>query len=147
VPGSVAGLWALHQRFGSRPWKALLAPAIRFAEQGIPVDAEFARSASEALPRLARFAASRALFLNGDQPLAIGETFRNPDLARVLRRIAREGRADFYTGATAQLLLREMRRGGGLLQQRDLTSYEARWREPIEFSYRGHTIVSMPRWL
>jgi gamma-glutamyltranspeptidase/glutathione hydrolase len=144
VPGSVAGLWALHQRFGSRPWKDLLAPAIRFAEQGILVDAEFARSSSEALPRLARFAASRALFLKDDQPLASGETFRNPDLARVLRRIAREGRADFYTGATAQLLLREMRRGGGLILDRDLASYEARWREPIEFSYRGHTIVSMP---
>lgn len=144
VPGSVAGLWALHQRFGTRPWPELLAPAIAFAEQGIRVNAEFVRSSTEAQPRLARFAGSRNLFLREGAPLAVGDTFRNPDLARVLRRIARDGRNDFYTGATAQLLLREMQHGGGSIAARDLASYEPRWREPIEFSYRGHTILSMP---
>ena len=84
VPGSVAGLWAPHQRFGTKPWADLLAPAIHFAEQGFPVDAEFVGSSTEALPRLARFAASRSLFLRDGAPLAAGDSFRNPDLARVL---------------------------------------------------------------
>jgi gamma-glutamyltranspeptidase/glutathione hydrolase len=144
VPGSVAGLWELHRRFGSRPWAELLAPAIALAADGFTVDAELARSAAEAMPRLSRFAASRALFAPDGTPPAPGETLQNPDLARVLKRIAAEGRDGFYAGDTARLLLRELQRGGGLIRQRDLDAYQARWREPIAFSYRGHTILSMP---
>lgn len=144
VPGSVAGLWELHRRFGSRPWPSLLAPAVKLAEEGFTVDAELARSTAEALPRLSRFPASRALFAPDGTAPAAGDTFRNPDLARVLGRIAAEGRDGFYAGATARLLLREIQRGGGLIGQADLDRYQARWRQPIEFSYRGHTIISMP---
>ena len=129
--GGGFALWALHQRVATKPWAELLAPAIAFAEQGFLVDAEFVRSTTEAQPRLARFAASRSLFLHDGAPLTAGDRFRNPDLARVLRRLARQGPDDFYTGETAQLLLRELRHGGGLIRARDLASYEPRWREPI----------------
>ncbi len=144
VPGTVAGLWALHEKYGSRPWRDLTTPAAVLAEQGFAVDREFVRSTTEAMPRLVHFAASRALFLRDGKPLAQGETFKNPDLARVLRRIAAAGRAAFYGGETAALIVREMKQNGGLIDARDLAKYEARWRDPIEFEYRGYKIVSMP---
>lgn len=144
VPGSVAGLWALHQRFGTKPWSELIRPAVALAEHGFTVDAEFARSAAEALPRLREFAGSRALFLPAGRLRVVGDRFTNPDLGRVLQRIADEGRGGFYGGETARLMLREMQRGDGLITADDLAHYEVRWREPISAHYRGYEIVSMP---
>ncbi|HVZ37635.1 MAG TPA: gamma-glutamyltransferase [Polyangiaceae bacterium] len=144
VPGTVAGLWALHQRFGSKPWAELIAPAIELAEQGFAVDAEFVRSEREALPRLSRFAASRELFLDDGEPLPLGATFRDPDLARVLHRIAKQGPRGFYSGETAGAIAEEMRASGGLIDLDDLRGYVPRWRTPIEVVYRGYRMVSMP---
>jgi gamma-glutamyltranspeptidase/glutathione hydrolase len=144
VPGSVAGLWALHQRFGSRPWAELLAPAIALAEHGFAVDAETARSLSDAHAKLKRFPASKALFFPGGKALSAGELSHNPELAKVLRRIAAQGRDGFYKGETARLITNEMARGAGLITLSDLAGYEAKWRAPIEFEYRGQTVVSMP---
>jgi gamma-glutamyltranspeptidase / glutathione hydrolase len=144
VPGSVAGLWEAHRRYGSRPWPELLAPAIRLAEEGFTVDADLAESIRDQARRLSRFPASAALFLPGGQPLAEGSTWRNPELARVLRRISGSGPAGFYDGETADLIVAEMRRGGGLITADDLRRYRAVWREPVEFDYRGHRVISMP---
>jgi gamma-glutamyltranspeptidase/glutathione hydrolase len=144
VPGSVAGLWALHEKLGSKSWEELVAPAVVLAEQGFPVDFEFVRSSREALPRLSRLGATRALFLRDGRPLKEGDHFENPELGRVLRRIATEGRAGFYAGQTARLIVDEMRRGGGLIDAQDLASYEPTWRSPVEIEYRGYKIVSMP---
>ena len=94
--------------------------------------------------RLARFPASAALFLPDGAPVRAGATFRNPDLAAVLRRIAERGPAGFYEGETADLIVAEMRRGGGLITRADLAAYAAQWREPVVFDYRGHQVVSMP---
>lgn len=144
VPGSVAGLWALHARYGSRPWASLLARAIELAEQGFEVDAEHVRSSEEALPRLRRYRATQALFLRDGRPLPERTLLENPDLARALRRIAEQGKAGFYAGETAQLIVSEMQRGGGLIDAQDLAAYEPRWLSPVEFEYRGHRVVSMP---
>jgi gamma-glutamyltranspeptidase/glutathione hydrolase len=144
VPGSVAGLSALHRRYGSKPWRELLAPAIKLAEGGFVVDERLARSLGDARAKLEKFAGSRALLLPGGAPPRPGEVLRNPELARVLGAIAEHGTAGFYTGDTAQHIVAEMQRGGGILTLDDLARYEPRWREPIEFEYRGHTIVSMP---
>jgi len=144
VPGSVAGLWALHQRFGSLPWRELVRPAEELAERGFVVGAAFARNLSEAQPRWSHFAASRALFAPTGEPLAAGATLANPDLAAALRRIAENGRDGFYAGKTAALIAAEMRRGGGLVDERDLSGYEAKWRTPIEVDYRSYKLVSMP---
>jgi len=144
VPGSVAGLWAAHQRLGTLPWDSLLAPAIALAWQGFTVDADFAGSVRDAADRLRRFDASAALFLPGGSPLATGQSWRNPDLAAVLVRIATLGPAGFYGGATADLIVQEMRRAGGLITLQDLQDYQPKWREPVITAYRGHTIVSMP---
>ncbi len=80
----------------------------------------------------------------GGTPLAAGTRLKNPDLARTLRRIAEHGRDGFYKGETADLLVAEMKRGKGIITAKDLEGYEAKWRSPIAFQYRGHDVISMP---
>jgi gamma-glutamyltranspeptidase / glutathione hydrolase len=144
VPGAVMGLWVAHQRFGSRPWADLLEPAIRLAAEGFAVDAHVAGTLRTRAARLSRFEGSAALFLPDGEPLQEGSLWRNPDLAGVLRRIADRGAAGFYEGETADLIVAEMRRGGGIITHEDLRSYRAEWRTPVQFTYRGHRILSMP---
>jgi gamma-glutamyltranspeptidase/glutathione hydrolase len=145
VPGSVAGMWAAHERFGSLPWATLVDPAIRFAS-GFEVRERFLNSLDGGRARLlARFPTSAAQFLpRGGEPPLPGDTLRQPDLAATLIRIRDRGAEGFYSGETAELLVAEMERGGGIITLEDLASYEPAWREPISFSYRGHTILSMP---
>ena len=144
VPGAVAGLWAAHQRLGSRPWAELLAPAIQYAEQGFDIDQHGATVLRGHVDRLRQFPASAALFLPDGKPLAQGTTWRNPELAAVLKRIAQEGPKGFYEGETAQLIVAEMKRGGGIITLDDLRRYQPKWREPVFFEYRGHRVISMP---
>ncbi len=146
VPGSVAGLWEAHQKLGSKKktWAELLAPAIKLANEGFVVDEEFTRSVGQNSERLSKYPASASLFLPDGAPLKTGTTWKNPDLAVVLERIAAKGPKGFYEGPTALLLAKEMKRGGGLITQADLGGYKAKWRTPIEFTYRGRKVVSMP---
>lgn len=144
VPGSVAGLWELHRRHGTRPWADLVRPAIELAERGFVVSADLAGDVTAEATRLRRFPESARLFLPGGQPITAGTRLANPDLARVLTRIAQRGRDGFYTGETADLLVAEMQRGSGIITHEDLVAYEAKWREPITFTYRGHRVASMP---
>jgi gamma-glutamyltranspeptidase/glutathione hydrolase len=144
VPGSVAGLWALHQKFGTKPWAELVTPAIELAEEGFAVDADFASSIEDEKARLAKFPASASLFLRDGAKPAEGSRWLNGDLARVLRGIASDGRNGFYTGATAGLIVDEMQRGGGIITRADLEGYQPKWRDPVEFTYRGRRVISMP---
>lgn len=145
VPGTVDGMWELHQRFGRLEWSALLDPAIGLAG-GFPVRPRFLRSLGEGMvAALQDFPATAEQFLpRGGQPPEIGDTLRQPHLARTLTRIRDIGPEDFYLGETADLIVAEMERGGGIITHRDLAEYEAVWREPIAFEYRGHTVISMP---
>ena len=145
VPGTVDGMWQIHRRFGRMEWAALLDPAIELAG-GFPVRPRFLNSLGDAMvAALQAFPASAEQFLpRGGQPPAVGDTLRQPDLASTLRRLRDLGRDDFYLGETADLILAEMERGGGILTRRDLAEYQAVWREPIAFEYRGHTVISMP---
>jgi len=144
VPGSVAGYWALHQRLGSKPWPELLAPAIQLAEAGFPVNARMANGIKENQDRLAKSPASAKIFLPGGAPPAIDSTFKQPELATTLRRIADNGAAGFYDGPTAELIAEAMARTGGLITAADLTAYQAKWRTPIETQYRGYQILGVP---
>jgi gamma-glutamyltranspeptidase/glutathione hydrolase len=144
VPGTVRGLWDAHARFGALPWERLLDPAIELAH-GFTADARLMRSyAPHIVEGLRRFASSAAVFLPGGTPPSEGETFRQPDLARSLERIRDLGPDGFYRGETADLIVEEMRRGGGILTHDDLASYVSAWREPIRFRYRDRTVLSMP---
>lgn len=143
VPGSVAGMWEAHRRYGSLPWSDLVQPAIDLAD-GLVLHPRLAGSLSSYAQRLARFPATAAIFLPGGAPPREGERFVQADLAATLRRIATDGRDGFYAGETARLIVEEMARGDGLITALDLALYEAVWRTPIHFEYRGHGIVSMP---
>ncbi len=144
VPGSVAGLFAAHKKFGSKPWRELLQPAIDLAEKGFAADSDFVGNIVGDTANLKRFAASAALLVPNGVPVAIGSTWKNPELAATLRRIAEQGRDGFYTGQTADLIAAEMAKSGGIISKDDLKKYEAVWREPVQFTYRGHRVISMP---
>ena len=140
VPGTVAGLWELHRRFGRLSWQADLAPAIRYAEQGFPVDrmlvAERDAHASEL--------SGRTNFLTYFGALADGRTFRQPELAATLKRIAADGPRGFYAGRTAELLVAEMARSHGHIAATDLEAYRAVWRKPLEGEWAGYHVVTAP---
>jgi gamma-glutamyltranspeptidase/glutathione hydrolase len=145
VPGSVSGMWTAHRLYGTLDWSDLLASAIDLAE-GFEVSSRFLGSlAPEMVGDLGRFPASAVQFLprNGQPPL-VGDTLRQPDLVRTLERIQEFGPDGFYRGETADLIVAEMARGGGIITHEDLASYQAVWRDPIAFTYRDHTVISMP---
>ena len=145
VPGTVAGMWAVHQRHGSLEWAELLEPAIALAE-GFEVKPRFLDSlGAEMIRSLHAFPATAAQFLPRDgQPPHVGDTLRQPELAATLGRIRDQGPDGFYRGETADLIVAEMERGEGVMTHEDLASYEAAWRDPISFEYRGHSVISIP---
>jgi len=145
VPGSVAGLWELHRTLGSKKktWAELLAPAIALAESGITIDEAFISTMEFGGKRLKKHPASAALSFPNGEPLAKGATWKNPELAAVLKRIVK-GPQGFYEGPTAEAIVAQMKADGGLITLADLKKYKAKWRTPVEFSYRGHKVTSMP---
>jgi gamma-glutamyltranspeptidase / glutathione hydrolase len=146
VPGSVAGLYEAFMKLGSKKktWAELIAPAIKLADLGFVVDDLFSKVLADMADRFKVFPASAALFLPGGTVPPVGATWRNPDLATVLKRIASLGPAGFYEGPTADLIAAEMGAHDGLITLADLSAYRAKWRTPLEFSYRGQRIVAMP---
>jgi len=144
VPGSVAGLYEAHRKYGTKPWAELLRPAIDLAEKGFAVDTAFTEDSDSAADRLSKDSASAALFMREGRFIAPGTQWRAPELAALLRRIAERGRDGFYTGETAELITAAMRKSGGIITLQDLARYTPLWRTPVEFDYRGHRVVSMP---
>lgn len=144
VPGSVAGLVEAHRRFGRLPFRTLVEPAIRLAQSGFIIDQYRSQSIAEDSARLALFPASRTAFFSDDRVPLPGSRLVQPDLGSTLEAIRDSGPAGFYQGRVAELIVAEMERGGGLITREDLARYRAVWREPIQISYRGYTIYSMP---
>jgi gamma-glutamyltranspeptidase/glutathione hydrolase len=149
VPGTVAGLALALERYGTMELATVLRPAIELARRGVPVTYAMVHSIAEedGGEVLADFRAtptSARVFLRNGKPLAVGDTLRQPDLARTLERIAREGPGAFYRGAIADQIESAMRRDGGLLTKADLAAYRPAIREPLVAGYRGHTVHTMP---
>jgi gamma-glutamyltranspeptidase/glutathione hydrolase len=140
VPGSVAGFWEAHKRYGTLPWSQLLAPAIRIAEDGFEVPEKLGGGM---LTRVEKYE-GKTNFGNYFGEMRTGELHKQPELAATLRRIAESGHDEFYKGETARLIAAEMERGGGLITMEDLASYEAVWREPVRADWREFEIVSAP---
>ncbi|MBS0387240.1 MAG: gamma-glutamyltransferase [Proteobacteria bacterium] len=139
VPGTVAGLWAAHQRYGRRPWRELLQPAITLARDGFIVPAALAERIQEAR-------GAYAGITNFDRyysPVRAGERFRQPQLAATLERIAARGAGGFYHGRTAQRIVAQMG-PKGLITLRDLAGYQAKWREPLTARWRDLTLLTAP---
>jgi gamma-glutamyltranspeptidase / glutathione hydrolase len=144
VPGAVAGWAALHQKFGKLPLATDLTPAIWYAENGFPVMEVTATGWASSLELLAGDAESKATFLIEGRPPRPGEVFRNPGLARSLRRIAEQGADGFYKGPTAQAIVDVVRERGGVMALADLAEFQAEWVEPISVTYRGWKVSELP---
>ncbi|MGH9349748.1 MAG: gamma-glutamyltransferase [Vicinamibacterales bacterium] len=144
VPGTVAGLHMAWRAHGKLPWRRLVDPAIALARDGFVVTEGLARSLGGVLDDFEKHPASLAQFSKNGTAYAAGETFRQPDLAKTLERIAAEGPAGFYEGETALLIEKEMAANGGLITREDLKRYKPIRRAPIRGTYRGYEVISMP---
>ena len=146
VPGTVAGLALAHKRHGHLPWADLVEPAERLARDGFTVNDFFAATlrGESSTERLSRFAESRRIFLGDGNPVAEGERFVQPELARTLARIRLHGPDGFYRGETARLLIEDMKAHDGLVTAKDLEDYEPTVRKPLYGTYRGYDIIAMP---
>lgn len=146
IPGAVAGWDALQKKFARKKLKDLLAPAIRYAEEGFPVTEIIAGywSNTNDLAKLRAEPSSAAALLIANNPPRLGEVFRNPDMAWSLRQIARAGARAFYDGPITKRLLHYARGKGGLHTAKDFSEYRAEWVEPISTDYRGWTVYEIP---
>lgn len=143
VPGSVAGMVAAHEKYGTMPWNTLLQPAINLAIDGFEITAQQAEEFNEHRAEFKQFNPNGAAILKEGKWTA-GALFVQPELGETLKRIAEQGRDGFYKGETADLIVAEMKRGNGIISHQDLIEYEAVWREPIVGTYKNYKIISMP---
>lgn len=140
VPGTVMGLWEAHQKFGKLPWAELLTPAVGYAKNGFTIAAKQYQYREDA----------QGLFKDSTNfndyfgSMKVGETFKQPELAQTLERIADKGVSEFYQGQTADLLVAQMQADKGLISKDDLKDYKALWREPMAIQWRGNVVYTAP---
>jgi gamma-glutamyltranspeptidase/glutathione hydrolase len=140
VPGSVAGMAEALRKYGTMPLAKVMAPAIRLAKEGYVITGSRSGPCNATIARFE----GKDLFCPNGRALENGTRFVQPDLARTLELIARQGPSAFYEGAIADSLVADERRGGGIITKEDLRRYKPIWREPIRSTYRGYTLFTMP---
>ncbi len=140
VPGTVAGFWLAHQRFGKLPWRDLLTPAIKLATEGFLPAPILVESIEGSYDRFGDATNFKDYFGN----IRSDQLFKQLELAATLERIAESGPEDFYRGETAKMLANQMERSNGLITLEDLDSYEAVWREPLRSNWRQYEVISAP---
>ncbi|MBS7231197.1 gamma-glutamyltransferase [Flavobacterium psychroterrae] len=140
VPGTIAGVFAVHKKLGSLPMAEILKPVIALAERGVVVTKKQEKNINDYRDAIVK--------INGDKtPLATlykeNDTIKYPALAKTLKRIAKNGRNEFYKGETAKILVEYLNKKGGIITLQDLAKYEAKWRKPLQFTYKDLKITSM----
>ena len=140
VPGTVAGMWAVHQRFGRLSWKEVMAPAIRFANDGFRVNKQLITRYQEIEPT----APANGYFKHYFGSMQEGQMFKQPELGKVLERIAMQGSDGFYKGETAKLIAEQMAKNDGLITESDLANYQAKWRDPLVANWKDMQVVTAP---
>jgi gamma-glutamyltranspeptidase / glutathione hydrolase len=140
VPGTIAGVFEVHRKLGSLPIETILAPIIELAERGVVVTEKQSQRLAGNRELIVKVSGENTLFA---KTFKENDTIKYPALAETLRRISRNGRDEFYKGETAQRLVKFLREKGGIITLEDLAAYEAKWREPIQFTYRDFNIISM----
>ena len=143
IPGTVAGMWEAHQKFGSMPWKDLLEPAIQLAKEGFKVSSFMADSINRAHSSMKDYPSTVKIFFP-EFPLKPNHNLVQKDLAATLKRIAQNGKDGFYKGKTAKMFAAAMKKNNGLITEDDLRNYKALWREPLVGNYKDFKIVTMP---
>ncbi|CAM4361736.1 gamma-glutamyltranspeptidase/glutathione hydrolase [Paenibacillus endophyticus] len=144
VPGMVDGWDAVHSEYGRLTWAEVLAPAIDYAENGFPMSKDQYHNTVQNEAVLARTLETADIYLPGGQAAKIGERFKQPALAKTLRRLAQFGRDEFYKGETAKEMTDFLAKHDGLLAGDDFADHKGSWVAPIEGSYRGYTVHQMP---
>ncbi len=143
VPGTIAGLFAAHAKYGKLPWTELVEPAIALALKGFVLTQKEADGLNSIQQDLKENNSRPPLFFLKDNWQA-GDTLILTDLGHTLQRIRDQGQAGFYEGPTADSIVAEMKRGGGLITHDDLKGYKAIWRTPLTGTYKDYKIISMP---
>jgi gamma-glutamyltranspeptidase/glutathione hydrolase len=143
IPGTVAGMWEAHQKFGSMPWEDLLKPAIKLAQAGFKVSPFMADSINRAHSSMKDYPSTVKIFFP-EFPLKPNHNLVQKDLAATLKRIAQNGKDGFYKGKTAKMFAAAMKKNNGLITEDDLKNYKAVWREPLVGNYKDFKIVTMP---
>ncbi len=141
VPGTVAGLFKIHERFGTLPFSELIQPSIDLARKGVIITKKQANSFNKYREFFEK-ANNRTIFL--DKDWKEGDTVKYLKLAKTFERIRDNGRDEFYKGETADILVDYVKDLGGIITKEDLAKYEAKWRKPITFTYKDARIISMP---
>ncbi|SFD18329.1 gamma-glutamyltranspeptidase / glutathione hydrolase [Flavobacterium phragmitis] len=140
VPGTIAGVFAVHKKYGTMPISKILEPVIALAERGVVVTKKQEKSLKDYHESIVK--------INGESSLLSGnfkenDTIKYPALAKTLRRIQKKGRNEFYKGETAKILVDYLKKKGGIITMEDLAKYEAKWRKPLQFTYKDLKITSM----
>ena len=144
TPGAVAGMYLAHQEFGSIEWKDLIQPSIDLARNGFIVTKTLEHALENNIKKLKKYEATRKIFFKHGMTLRAGDRLIQKDLANTLELIAINGQDGFYKGRTAQLIEQDMLNNDGLMSQKDLSLYQAKMREPIEFTYKDLDVITMP---
>jgi gamma-glutamyltranspeptidase/glutathione hydrolase len=140
VPGTVAGFWEAHQRYGKLPWKKLVEPAIKLAEDGFIPAKTLVDNIHKNYQRFDGLTNFRKYF----GAVKENKILKQPELAATLKRIAQNGSEEFYTGETSKLIVKHMKKTGGIISSKDLAVYKPIWREPLKANWRGYEVLSAP---
>lgn len=140
VPGTIAGMFAVHEKFGSLPMEVILKPVIDLAKKGYIITEQQAERLENYKSIFEEVSGEKSLYTETYKP---GDTLKNEALANTLNLIAKNGRSEFYEGETAQKLVSFLIDKGGIITLEDLAAYEAQWREPLVFNYKHLKIISM----
>jgi len=144
VPGLVDGWIMAHERYGAIKIEQVFEPAISLCENGFPASHKLADGLKGENQRFANDSYTRPVFTNNGEPIGAGEILYQKDLGATLQKIAEEGRETFYEGEIAETIAEFSRVYDGLLAEKDLADYHARWTEPIHINYRGYEVYEMP---
>jgi gamma-glutamyltranspeptidase/glutathione hydrolase len=142
VPGIVAGLEAVHRRYGRLNWQEILQPAIELARDGFPISEVYSRLIGDYKQLLQSTEYGRQTFFPGGAPLQAGDILKQPELAEFLSRLAEQGASYMYAGEWAEQCVETVQAEGGLMTREDLASYQPIWGEPWIVSYRGYDICA-----
>ena len=141
VPGTIAGFAEALKRYGTKSWDTILSSVVELAEEGVSITSRQAVYLKAYAELLSRYPSTRAIFGRRIPP---GTRFRQPDLGRTLRTLAERGPEDFYRGRTARMIVDEIRRGNGALDEEDMASYVPKWRPPLRCEAFGRRIWTAP---
>lgn len=141
VPGTIAGVFAVHKKLGSLPMSEIMKPVIALAEKGVIVTRRQERRLNDYRAEIIKVNGDKTLFATVFKQ---NDTIKYPALAETLKRISKKGKNEFYKGKTAKILVQYLQQKGAIITRKDLAKYEAKWRTPLTFNYKDLKIISMP---